>query len=287
MIRRAVASGLGRLVKKMKVESFIQEMIPILKTLIEDDQDSVRVLCMESLVEISRSFSKELNKATTIPLLIMMAADKAWKVRIKFANSFAKFAEAMGPAITEVSLVSIFAALLSDPEGEVRLAGTQNFTAFLKLTPKVKYQSLLPIVNELLRDTLFLVRVSAFEILCVLIMGLSKEEITSKIIPTILSLIRNESVNEVKIEQVKALAACGAYLGIEVFTVLPTADIQSIFKEKCWRVRKEAYSMVADMCALTKSSQLFEVHFQEAFFGFLTDRAYRIRLHGCTLLPVD
>lgn len=124
MIRRAVASGLGKLSQKMKADSFVQDMVPVLKVLVNDDQDSVRVLAIDSIVEISKVFTKELNKANIIPILIHMIRDKAWKVRIKISNNFGRLADSMGTEITDNSLMNIFSILLNDPEGEVRSAAT-------------------------------------------------------------------------------------------------------------------------------------------------------------------
>lgn len=286
MIRRAVASGLGRLCQKMKPESFVADMIPILKNLVNDDQDSVRMLCIDSIVEIAKSFTKELNKANIIPILIHMNRDKAWKVRIKISNSFAKLSEAMETEITDNSLLTLFSSLLQDLEGEVRLAATQNFSGLLKLTSKTKYSTVLQTIMELTKDSLPLVRVSAYENLTVLAQGVSKDDLKNKIIPLILSNYKNETDNEVKIDLLRALSSAGVNLGQDSLTIITPQDNQNFLKEKSWRVRREVYNMIIAFSTNGLSSQLFEVHFQDFFLSYLTDPVYEIRMHGHTLLKV-
>jgi len=287
MIRRSIATGLGKLSQKMKSDSFIQDMIPILKLLSNDDQDSVRVLCIDSIVLMSKVFTKELNKANIIPILILMIRDKAWKVRIKISNNYTALAEAMGSEITDHSLLNIFSTLLTDPEGEVRLAATQNFTNFIKLVSKTKYGTLIPYCLDLNKDSIPLVRVCSYENTTIIARHLPKEEVKAKLVGTIIANFKTEINNEVKIELLKALTSCGVNLGVEFFTIVTSQDISNFLKEKSWRIRKEVYRMIAEVSSSTKSNQLFEVHFQDFFFTYLTDQVYQVRLFGNSLLPVS
>lgn len=286
MIRRAVSSGLGQLSNKMKSDMFLTEMLPVLKNLVNDDQDSVRVLCIDSIVQISKVFTKELNKSNIIPILIHMIRDRAWKVRIKIANNFANLAEAMSTDISDSSLLNIFSSLLSDPEGEVRTAATQNFSKFLKFVSPNKYGTITNLVLELTRDTVTQVRVAAFEILAIVAQGLSKDEVRSKLVDSILNSIKTESDYEVKIEHMKALTACGMTMGSDFCAKLTNNDITSLLKEKNWRVRKEVYTMLADVAVKIGSNQVFEVHFQDFFLSYLNDQVYQVRMHGNSLLAV-
>lgn len=268
----------------MKVDNFVQDMIPILKNLVNDDQDSIRLLCIDSIVDIAKSFTKDLNKANIIPILIPMIRDKAWKVRIKISTVFARLAEAMGSDITDNTLMNLFCTLLSDAEGEVRSAATQNFSGFLKSVSKPKYSAVIPTVLELNKDTIPLVRVCAYEILTLISAALPKEEVKQKLIGNLLANFKTENDNEVKIEMLRSLSACGTTLGAELFAILSTQDIQNLIKEKNWRVRKEVYNMIVDVSTNAKSNQLFEVHFQEFFLSYLSDPVYQIRMHGNSLL---
>jgi serine/threonine-protein phosphatase 2A regulatory subunit A len=286
MIRRAVASGLGKLSGKMKSDMFITEMLPVLKNLVNDDQDSVRMLCIDSIVQISKIFTKELNKTNIIPILIHMIRDRAWKVRIKISNNFANLADAMSTEIADGSLLNIFASLLSDPEGEVRTAAIQNFAKFLKLVSPNKYSTVANMIMDLTKDTVTQVRVAAFEVLAIVAQGLSKDEVKSKLVDSIMASTKQEAEFEVKIEHMKALTACGIAVGSDFYTKLSNNDITNLLKEKNWRVRKEVYTMLAEVAVKIGSNQLFEVHFQDFFLSYLNDQVYQVRMHGNGLLAV-
>lgn len=285
MIRRAIACGIGKLSSKMKIDNFVQDMIPIVKVLINDEQDTVRLMCLDSIVEISKNFPKELNKSTIIPILIPMIRDRAWKVRIKIANNYTKLAENMGIDIADNTLLSIFSTLLSDPEGEVRLGAADNFVGLMKFISKSKYPGLIPQFSELLRDSLPLVRVAGYDIFAHIISSLPKEDIKQKVIGTFLQNFKTEKDNEVKIMLLRAVTCCGVTLGAELLAIITNQDINNFLKEKSWRVRKEVYNLIVEVACNSKSSQLFEVHFQEFFLGYLNDPVYQIRVHGSLLLP--
>jgi serine/threonine-protein phosphatase 2A regulatory subunit A len=285
MIRRAIALGIGKLSSKMKVDNFVQDMIPLVKVLINDEQDTVRLITLDSIVEISRSLPKELNKSMIIPILIPMIRDRAWKVRIKIAHNFTKLAENMGTDIADNTLLSIFSTLLSDPEGEVRLGAADNFVGLMKFISKSKYPGLIGQLSELLRDSLPLVRVAAYDIFTNIISALPKDEIKQKVIGTFLQNFKTEKDNEVKIMLLKAITCCGIALGAESLAIITNQDINSFLKEKSWRVRKEVYNLIVEVASNSRSNQLFEVHFQEFFLGYLNDPVHQIRIHGSLLLP--
>lgn len=285
MIRRAIAQGIGKLSSKMKIDNFVQDMIPIVKVLINDEQDSVRLVCLDSIVEMSKSFPKEMNKSTIIPILIPMIRDRAWKVRIKIATNFTRLAENMGFDIADNTLLSIFSTLLSDPEGEVRLGASENFVGLMKFISKSKYPGLIAQLAELVKDSLPLVRVAGYDIFATIITSLPKEDIKQKIIGTFLQNFKTEKDNEVKIMLLRALTCCGITLGAELLAIITNQDINFFLKEKSWRVRKEVYNLIVEVACQSRSNQLFEVHFQEFFLGYLNDQVYQIRVHGSSLLP--
>lgn len=158
MTRRAVAAHLGELSNKMNVEHYLVEMMPVFKNLTSDDQDQVRILCIESLIKISKNFTKDLNKNHMIPILIQLTRDKAWRVRSSLAKNFANIAESLGKEITDNSLVNIFSTLLQDPEGDVRTAAVVAFNGFARSVSNDKLPSINTSMLGLLKDTLPLVR---------------------------------------------------------------------------------------------------------------------------------
>jgi serine/threonine-protein phosphatase 2A regulatory subunit A len=61
MIRRACAMKLGDFSTFLEKHHVIQDIVPIFKQLSQDDQDAIRVLCLESLIPMAGYLSKEEN----------------------------------------------------------------------------------------------------------------------------------------------------------------------------------------------------------------------------------
>ena len=122
MIRRACAARLGEFATCLDKQHVIQELLPIFRQLSQDDQDAIRVLCIESLISIAGCLTKEENRVHTLGSLLNAGEDKSWKVRLCFARNFAKFAQAFGKDITDNNLIQTFNLLLNDSEPEVKNA---------------------------------------------------------------------------------------------------------------------------------------------------------------------
>lgn len=61
MIRRACASRLGDFSTKLEKQHVLQEILPIFRTLSQDEQDAIRVMCLESLIPMAKYLTKEEN----------------------------------------------------------------------------------------------------------------------------------------------------------------------------------------------------------------------------------
>lgn len=131
MIRRVCSAKLGEFSTQLEKQHVIQELLPIFRQLSQDDQDSCRVLCIESLIPMAGYLSKEENRVHTLGSLLNAGEDKSWKVRLCFAKNFAKFAEAFGRDITDNNLIQTFNLLLDDSEPEVKNAAVTSLSKSL------------------------------------------------------------------------------------------------------------------------------------------------------------
>lgn len=118
MIRRACASKLGAFSTKLERDHVINELLPIFRQLSSDEQDAIRVLCIESLIPLAASLNKQDNCTFTLGSLLAAGEDKSWKVRLCFAKNFAKFASSFGKEITDSNLIQTFNSLLTENETE-------------------------------------------------------------------------------------------------------------------------------------------------------------------------
>ena len=200
MIRRAVAHHIGVLASKMPTEIYLKDLMAMFKKLTNDDLDTVRILCIESLVKISKTLTKDLNKKHLTAVLIQMARDKAWKVRCNMASSFVKIANALGTELTDNSLVGIFSSLIQDAEGDVRKEAVMNFAGFVRLVSPDKLPQVLQSISGMTTDSIPLVRVGIYDILGYLSKNSPKDTVRSKILPSLMESIKRETDTEAKIE---------------------------------------------------------------------------------------
>ena len=74
----------------MDKEDLTSSIMPLFIKLTNDDQDTVRLLTVEDLLQISRVLSVEENKTTLLPILKSLGQDKSWRVRYMVASKFAE-----------------------------------------------------------------------------------------------------------------------------------------------------------------------------------------------------
>ena len=88
MIRRACARKLGEIATQLEKTHVLQEMLPCFRQLSQDEQDVIRVKCLESLIPMAKTLTKEENQIHTLGTLLAAGEDKSWKVRLSFAKNF-------------------------------------------------------------------------------------------------------------------------------------------------------------------------------------------------------
>ncbi len=72
----------------MAKELVAKDLVPIFTALADDEQDSVRLLSVESCVSIARLLPLEDNTAHVLPVIRKCAQDKSWRVRYMVADKF-------------------------------------------------------------------------------------------------------------------------------------------------------------------------------------------------------
>jgi serine/threonine-protein phosphatase 2A regulatory subunit A len=153
MIRRACASRLGDFSTKLDKQHVLQEILPIFRQLSQDEQDAIRVMCLESLIPMADYLTKEENQIHTLGTLLAAGEDKSWKVRLCFAKNFSSFAQAFGKEITDNNLIQTFSLLLNDNEAEVKNAAVNNIPDCLSTLSNEKILNLiLPAVSNTLSE---------------------------------------------------------------------------------------------------------------------------------------
>lgn len=194
MIRRVCAAKLGEFATKLEKQHVIQELLPVFRQLSQDDQDSCRVLCIESLIPMARYLTKEENRVHTLGSLLNAGEDKSWKVRLCFARNFAQFAEAFGREITDNNLVQTFNQLLDDNEQEVRNAAINSLTLSLKnLGPEKICNILLPTLQSTLANAQIAFKCGMGLALCEMSPIVGKNYTETSVLPILTELLKADN----------------------------------------------------------------------------------------------
>lgn len=134
MVRRAAASNIGvclssefvaqqyrtnwlvfgpkKFAPTLEKEHISALVIPLFRALTSDDQDSVRLLAIESSSAIADLLSPEENSQFVLPIVRASVEDRSWRVRFSIAKDFFPLSRAMGKQITESELLACFTNLL-------------------------------------------------------------------------------------------------------------------------------------------------------------------------------
>ena len=77
MVRRAAVIEMGKFAKVLEKNFLVSDIIPDFRGLAQDEQDQVRTLCIDSLIEVAKLLSKEENKLHTLPIILVVGDDKS------------------------------------------------------------------------------------------------------------------------------------------------------------------------------------------------------------------
>ena len=193
MVRRVIATKIGEMAQVYEKEFIVSDLIPAFKQLSNDDQDLVRVLCLDSLNALARVLSREDNKTHMLPVIIQSAEDKSWRVRLALSHNFAEIAESFGKEITDLSLVQTFSTLLKDVENVVKINAVTSFWKIVKLISSDKLSILMLLILSLAKDPSAIVRSSVTSVMANIAGIVPKDLAYQKLLPSINELMRDDN----------------------------------------------------------------------------------------------
>jgi serine/threonine-protein phosphatase 2A regulatory subunit A len=288
ILRRSLSRNMGFLCKYVNKDTLLHGFINQFKNLALDDSDSVRIICIESLVDLARVLNDEDNKSNLIPIIIQLTGDKSWKVKLHLAKSFADLAEALGKDISENSLFSIFSTLLRDLENEVRIQAVKSLKKFVKLLSMDKLLGILAYLQTLSKDTVSLVRTGVCEVVNA-IFEMNQENFNSDIVksriqPIIIDLVNDKEI-EVKIEAIKLIEPWSKYVGQGILDLLKNKTFELKLDSPNWRIRLANLEAAIGLNRVFKNEAAFDKYFRRIFLDGLNDKAFKVRETSSKEIP--
>lgn len=288
MVRRAACNKMGELIKVMSEEHVLAEIVPLFNSLVDDDQDSVRLLAVEVVVPLAAALPQDkriLNLWSAIEILI---EDKAWRVRNHFVNHIVDVMNSIGVVrdncvVDERILSQITEAmhsLLNDGEQEVRTAAAAKICDFAKALPKDRQSEiietkLLEPIQSLASDNCQHVRTSLAKVILGISPLVGKRATTEHFLPLYMHLLK-DLCSEVRLNIITNLHEINAVIGIELLTDQLLPAIIDLADDGKWRVRLAIIEHTPHLADQLGQS-FFETKLVDRVMSWLDDQIYAIR----------
>ncbi|KAL2170551.1 hypothetical protein VTG60DRAFT_4659 [Thermothelomyces hinnuleus] len=278
MVRRQAATNLAKFVKEMPAAIVVEEMIPMFQHLVQDDQDSVRLLTVEVLISIAEVVPKEQQASHGVLLTSLrgLIDDKSWRVRYMIADRFEKIAKAVDEEVVARDLVPAFVKLLKDNEAEVRTAIAGQIPGFCALVDRNTLLSdIMGTVENLVSDSSQHVRAALGTQISGLAPILGKQETIDHLLPMFLQMLKDE-YPEVRLHIISKLELVNQVIGIDLLAQSLLPAIVQLAEDKQWRVR---LAIIGHMPLLASQLgiEFFDDKLSQLCMGWLGDTVFSIR----------
>jgi len=278
MVRRQAATNLSSFVREMSPNIVVDEMIPLFQHLVSDDQDSVRLLTVETLIAIAESVPKDQQSSHGVLLTSLrnLMEDKSWRVRYMIADRFEKIAKAVDDEVVSRDLVPAFVKLLKDTEAEVRTAIAGQIPGFCGLIDRtVVLNDIMSSIEDLVSDTSQHVRAALGTQISGLAPILGKQETIDHLLPMFLQMLKDE-FPEVRLHIISKLELVNQVIGIDLLSQALLPAIVQLAEDKQWRVRLAIIEYVP-LLASQLGVEFFNEKLSTLCMGWLGDTVFSIR----------
>ncbi|EGR29529.1 hypothetical protein IMG5_154170 [Ichthyophthirius multifiliis] len=299
IVRRAASQKIGQFSTVIEKENFLLNISKSLKNLMQDEQDIIRIYILDQLKLIVKILKKEENEQIILPLLKQASFDQLWKVRLNLSKVIVEIFELFQEQQINNQIINIQISLLKDPENDVRITAVNQMCKFVQ---KIEYEqilSLIPLIQQLAKDTAYQVRQGITEIIGIILIKFQNVEFSNKLISLIVELFEDEN-KEVKI---LALNYACKYLvsnqGNNIQTFIPL--FQKAVDDQKWKVRLEGYNCLVEVSQVINVKKKLDFFFlvfiilqnptiflnqlEPFFIGYLKDKIAFIRENGVQKLP--
>lgn len=248
MVRRAAATNLPAVIaaaaeKSHGAESLEADGNPsteaivadMFQALVTDDQDSVRLLSVDVVIELAK-----VGHSASKPLLVDRALDllndKSWRVRYQATDRFEALVNALQSPEDMPRFIECFVRLSKDPEAEVRSALPKQIVGFSKLLNHEQVmEHVVPNLELLAEDVSEQVRENLATYISYMAPILGRDETVSRLQPLFVMMLRDEH-SEVRLQIISHLQVINEVIGIDQLSQSLLPAISDLAKDKQWRV---------------------------------------------------
>jgi serine/threonine-protein phosphatase 2A regulatory subunit A len=285
MVRRAAATSLTEFAKECDKDNFLKDLAQAYKQLSQEDtQDSIRVSCVHTTIELAKKCSPSENEQHTVSVIKEASEDRSWRVRLTVAKHFCDLCGAFGTEITSSHLLDCHKRLLQDQEFEVRKEALQAVETVIPnmLNTDQLIELVNPLLPQLQVDTSQQVRAALAKVLGPLCKALGREKTQKFLMPVISDLMKDE-FHDVRLNIVSHAGTICEVIGVDgIFNNL-LHTIQSLIMDNHWRIRETVVKEVPKLAKLF-GVEMFQSKLESLFISSLRDSVYWVRKTAITHL---
>lgn len=264
MVRRAAALQLSDFAKALGDGLVTEDLLPLYRTLLADEQDSVRVNALKSTPAICKLIGS-LRKGVLEDNFKRCVGDKSWRVRVACADVIADTAAACKSDADALSVVkTIYTQLQGDHEVEVRVATALKAAGVAAvLGSEFGKDHIFPVLKDLVLDAQSIQRLELAAIMMDMAAPLGKALAFELIMPCMMLLLEEMDNTNVRLAIINKLGSFVEVVGTEPEKGTANSAVvllERLAKDKNWRVRHAVLLLMPKLAA-----SMGEAPFTEAF----------------------
>ena len=122
MVRRGAAQAISIITKDLERQYAVDFLLPIIKSLLEDTNDSVKIHAVVSSIDVARAVQDSLLvRETILPSFKTAASNRhSWRLRFSVGEHAALLSEHLSKLAVDEEVATLYELLLRDSEAEVR-----------------------------------------------------------------------------------------------------------------------------------------------------------------------
>ena len=279
MVRWGAAQAMAVICHALDQEMITEFLLPLLKELLQDKNDSVKVHAVQSSVVVCELIADaDVIHQSIVPSLKQAFQNKqSWRLRFAVAENAAKIGQRLRKAHVDTSILPFYVTLLGDSEPEVRSESVNKLADLaVNCTTSLIVQTLLPKLKlQLATESSQHVKGSMAFSICKLAERVSPDEAGQHLIPMISILLKNNST-EVIVSLIENLEP--------LIRVLPDGPVNeklipaliNLAQDKTWRIRLAAVQFFPKLAQFV-DRETFQTKIEPTLLGMVIDPVYMIR----------
>lgn len=284
MVRRAAMVAIGQIAKEIP-SSKHRDLLDALRRLARDDQDSVRIITIQTAMSLARDIFTTPQDCynALFPEIRSCADDPSWRVRVALTDSI-KEVISFTPAKHQQQVVDMYIKLLSDNEAEVRTIAVSHLADVASFRPadRTFLNQIIPSLNKLVRDDSDQVRIALADSLAKTCPVVGPALTADSLLQFLLKLLR-DACTQVRLKVLANLGLIAPQLKIEDLSPCVLPSVMELAVDRQWRVRIAVLEFSSQL-AKHLGHKLFIEELKPVVLKWLCDPVFKVREAAATSL---